>query len=78
MAISTAPAWSNTALQQSGNLRFIPVDDGNVIGFVKEAANQTNSVVGAIALSREPREFWLPLGDVQVGIASERRDVARR
>jgi starch synthase (maltosyl-transferring) len=67
---------SNTALQQSGNLRFIPVDDGNVIGFVKEAANQTNSVVGAIALSREPREFWLPLGDVQVGIASERRNVA--
>jgi starch synthase (maltosyl-transferring) len=67
---------SNTALQQSGNLRFIPVDDGNVIGFVKEAANQTNSVVGTIALSREPREFWLPLGDVQVGIASERRNVA--
>jgi starch synthase (maltosyl-transferring) len=66
----------NTALQQTGNLRFIPVDDGNVIGFVKEAANQTNSVVGAIALSREPHEFWLPLGDVQVGIASERRNVA--
>jgi starch synthase (maltosyl-transferring) len=67
---------ANAALQQTGNLRFIPIDDGNVIGFVKEAVNQTNSVVGAIALSREPHEFWFPLGDVQVGIASERRNVA--
>jgi starch synthase (maltosyl-transferring) len=32
--------------------------------------------VVAIALSREPHEFWFPLGDVQVGIASERRNVA--
>jgi starch synthase (maltosyl-transferring) len=67
---------ANPALQQTGNLRFIPIDDGNVIGFVKESANQTNSVVVAIALSREPHEFWFPLGDVQVGIASERRNVA--
>jgi starch synthase (maltosyl-transferring) len=67
---------ANTALQQTGNLRFIPIDDGNVIGFAKEAVNQTNSVVVAIALSREPHEFWFPLGDVQVGIASERRNVA--
>jgi starch synthase (maltosyl-transferring) len=67
---------TNPALQQTGNLRFIPIDDGNVIGFVKESANQTNSVVVAIALSREPHEFWFPLGDVQVGIASERRNVA--
>ena len=36
---------ANTALQQTGNLRFIPIDDGNVIGFVKESVNQTNSVV---------------------------------
>ena len=67
---------TNTALQQTANLRFIPIDDGNVIGFVKEAIDQTNSVVGAIALSRDPHEFWFPLGDVQVGIASERRNVA--
>jgi len=67
---------ANTALQQTGNLRFIPIDDGNVIGFIKQSANQTNSVVVAIALSREPHEFWFPLGDVQVGIASERRNVA--
>ena len=57
-------------------LRFIPIDDGNVIGFVKESVNQTNSVVVAIALSRDVHEFWLPLGDVQVGMAGDRRNVA--
>jgi len=66
----------NAALQQTGNLRFIPIEDGNVIGFVKESVNQTNSVVAAIALSREPHEFWFPLGDVQVGLADDRRNVA--
>jgi starch synthase (maltosyl-transferring) len=66
----------NTALQQTSQLRFIPVDDGNVIGFVKESANQTNSVVVAIALSRDVHEFWLPLGDIEVGMAGDRRHVA--
>ena len=55
---------------------FCAIYSSNRIGFVKESANQTNSVVVAIALSREPHEFWFPLGDVQVGIASERRNVA--
>ena len=67
---------ANTALQQTGNLRFIPIDDGNVIGFVKEAADHTNSVVVAIALSREPHDFWFPLGDIEVGIVGDRRHVA--
>jgi starch synthase (maltosyl-transferring) len=66
----------NAALQQTSNLRFLPIEDGNVIGFVKESVNQTNSVVAAIALSREPHEFWFPLGDVQVGMAGDRRNVA--
>jgi len=66
----------NAALQQTGNLRFIPIEDGNVIGFVKESVNQTNSVVVAIALSRDVHEFWFPLGDVQVGMAGDRRNVA--
>ena len=66
----------NAALQQTGNLRFIPIDDGNVIGFVKESVNQTNSIVAAIALSREVHDFWLPLGDVQVGMVDDRRNVA--
>jgi starch synthase (maltosyl-transferring) len=66
----------NAALQQTSNLRFIPVDDGNVIGFAKESTNQTNSVVVAIALSRDVHEFWFPLGDVQVGLPGDRRNVA--
>jgi starch synthase (maltosyl-transferring) len=66
----------NSGLQQTGNLRFVPIDDGNVIGFVKESVNQTNSVIVAIALSRELHEFWFPLGDIQVGISGDRRHVA--
>jgi len=66
----------NPALQQTSQLRFLPVDDGNVIGFVKESVDQTNTVAVAIALSREVHEFWLPLGDVQLGTGSDRRHVA--
>ena len=65
----------NAALQQTSNLRFIPIDDGNVIGFIKESVDGTNSVVAAIALSRDAHEFWLPLGDVQIGAAGDRRHV---
>jgi starch synthase (maltosyl-transferring) len=66
----------NAALQQTANLRFLGIEDSNVIGFVKESVNQTNSVVVAIALTRDPHEFWLPLGDVQVGMPGDRRNVA--
>jgi starch synthase (maltosyl-transferring) len=66
----------NAALQQTRNLRFLPIGDGNVIGFVKESVNQTNSVVAVIALSRDVHEFWLPLSDVQVGMPGDRRNVA--
>lgn len=66
----------NAALQQTSNLHFLSPEDGNVIAFVKESVNQTNSVVVAIALTHEPREFWLPLGDVQVGMTGDRRNVA--
>jgi starch synthase (maltosyl-transferring) len=66
----------NPSLQQTSNLRFVAVDDGNVIGFVKQSADQTNTVAVAIALSRDVHEFWLPLGDIEVGVAGERRNVA--
>jgi starch synthase (maltosyl-transferring) len=66
----------NAALQQTSNLRFLAIEDGNVIGFVKESVNQTNSVVAVIALSRDVHEFWLPLSDVQVGMPGDRRNVA--
>jgi starch synthase (maltosyl-transferring) len=66
----------NAALQQTSNLRFIPVEDNNIIAFVKESVNQTNSVIIAIALSRDVHEVWVPLGDVQVGMPGDRRNVA--
>jgi starch synthase (maltosyl-transferring) len=66
---------ANTALQQTGNLRFIGIEDGNVIGFVKESADQTNMVAVTIALSRDVHEFWLHLGDVKFGAGGERRPV---
>jgi starch synthase (maltosyl-transferring) len=66
----------NTALQQTSRLRFIPIDDSSAIAFVKESINQTNCVAVAIALSREVHEFWLAVGDVQVGMPGDRRHVA--
>jgi starch synthase (maltosyl-transferring) len=66
---------ANTALQQTGNLRFIGIEDGGVIGFVKESVDQSNVVAVTIALSRDVHEFWLHLGDVKVGPGGERRPV---
>jgi starch synthase (maltosyl-transferring) len=65
----------NSALQQTSNLTFVPVNDANVIGFFKEAVDQTNTVAVAIALSPEPREFWLPLGDAFTGAGANRKKV---
>src|SRR5438132_12715006 len=66
----------NTALQQTSDLRFIGIDDGNVIGFAKQSVDRTNTVVVAIVLSRDAYQFWLHLGDFQVGPAVARRPVA--
>jgi starch synthase (maltosyl-transferring) len=66
---------ANTALQQTSNLRFIGIEDGNVIGFVKESVDQTNIVAVTIALSRDVHEFWLHLGDVKLGPVGEQRPV---
>jgi starch synthase (maltosyl-transferring) len=56
----------NPALQQTSAIRFLPVEDDKVIAFVKHSDDQTNVVVTVIALTGDFREFWLPLGDVQV------------
>jgi starch synthase (maltosyl-transferring) len=49
---------ANPALQQTSQLRFLPIDDGNVIGFVKESVDQTNTVYpvewGGIRLRIDP------------------------
>src|ERR1700759_4598454 len=52
---------ANAALRQTANLRFLGVDDGNVIAFVKESVDRSNTVVGAIALSRDAHEFWFAI-----------------
>jgi starch synthase (maltosyl-transferring) len=67
---------ANPALQQTSNLRFLGIEDSNVIGFVKEAVDKSNTVAGAIALSRDAHDVWLPLGDVQVSTADGPRPVA--
>jgi starch synthase (maltosyl-transferring) len=67
---------ANPALQQTSNLRFLGIEDGNVAAFAKESVDQANTVVVTIALSGDVHDFWLPLGDVQVGADSERRPVA--
>jgi starch synthase (maltosyl-transferring) len=66
----------NAALQQISNLAFVPIDDANVIGFVKQSVDHSNTVAVAIALSHEPHEFWFAIPDVQVEVDGERRNVA--
>jgi starch synthase (maltosyl-transferring) len=66
----------NKALQQTAKLRFLKVEDDDVIAFAKESVDAGNGVVAAIALSRNVREFWLALGDVTVEVDGERRPVA--
>lgn len=65
----------NPALQQTANLRFIGIEDENVIGFVKQSVDQGNVIVAAIALTLDTHEFWLPLGDLHVGAGEARRPV---
>jgi starch synthase (maltosyl-transferring) len=67
---------SHTALQQASRLRFAQVDDGEVIGFVKESETGGDAVAVAIALQNTgPREFWFHFGDIEIGPAGERRRV---
>jgi starch synthase (maltosyl-transferring) len=65
---------ANAALQQISNLRFLGIEDGNVIGFVKESVDENNTVAVVIALSRDIHEVWVSLGDVQIGSGDERRN----
>lgn len=67
---------ANPALLQTAKLNFLNVQDDGVIGFSKISTDDTNTVVGAIAIWREPHDVWMPLGDVQVGRGPERKPVA--
>jgi len=65
----------NSALLQTANLRFLQVDDDQVIGFLKESVDRENAVAVAIALSGVPHEFWLHFGDQLIGPEDARRPV---
>jgi starch synthase (maltosyl-transferring) len=67
---------AHPALQQTANLRFLGIDDGNVTAFVKEAAESGDTAVVAIALSPEPHEVWLPLEGIMIGPSESRRPIA--
>lgn len=66
---------ANPALQQTSNLRFVTIDDPNITAFVKASADNANVVAVAIALTRDPRDIWLPLNDVQVKVNDNLRPV---
>jgi starch synthase (maltosyl-transferring) len=66
----------NPALQQTSNLRFAQIDDGEVIGFVKESVKYDNAVAVAVALSGHgPRTFWLHFGEITIGTGDKRAPV---
>jgi starch synthase (maltosyl-transferring) len=68
---------SNPALLQTSNLRFAQIDDGEVIGFIKQSSDGDNAVAVAIALQARPREVWFHFGDIEIGPAASRQRVAR-
>jgi starch synthase (maltosyl-transferring) len=67
---------SNPALLQTSNLRFVQIDDNEVIGFVKESVDGENAVAVAVALVKEgPRELWFHFGEIEIGGGDSRRRV---
>jgi starch synthase (maltosyl-transferring) len=57
----------NSALQQTVELRFLQVDNQNVIGFLKESPEDANAIACAVALAGSPQDFWLHFGDNKIG-----------
>ena len=64
---------ANPALLQTRNLRFLGVNNEHITAFTKQSNDGGNTVVAAIALSRDAYEFWLPLETVLVGAAGDQR-----
>ncbi len=66
---------ANPALLQTKDLRFLLVDNDNVIGFLKESVEKDNAVAAAVSFSGHRQEFWLHFGAEQIGPADDRRGV---
>lgn len=67
---------ANPALRQTARLNFLTIDDDSVLGFSKSTADESNVVVGAIAMSRDPHTVWLPLGGINLRHDNQLRPVA--
>jgi starch synthase (maltosyl-transferring) len=67
---------ANPALQQTTRIKFVPIDEADVIAFMKQSVDHRNTVAVVIALSREPHEFWFPIPDIRTGAAHQRSPVA--
>ncbi|HET6492220.1 MAG TPA: alpha-1,4-glucan--maltose-1-phosphate maltosyltransferase [Burkholderiales bacterium] len=57
----------NGALQQTANLQFLQVDNGDVIGFLKQSVHGDNAIACAIALSAGVQTLWLHFGGHTIG-----------
>ncbi|RTL48942.1 MAG: alpha-1,4-glucan--maltose-1-phosphate maltosyltransferase [Bradyrhizobiaceae bacterium] len=66
----------NPALLQTARLKFLAVDNDQTIAFCKTSTDGANTVIVAIALTREPREFWIALGDAGIETDSGRKRIA--
>lgn len=66
---------ANQALLQTQDLRFLQINDDNVIGFIKQSVDGSNAVAAAIALSPGLHEFWLHFADRQIGPPEAMRPV---
>jgi starch synthase (maltosyl-transferring) len=58
---------ANAALQQTSNLRFLDVQDDDLVAFMKTSLNGSNTIAGAISLSPTAREAWLHFGELRMG-----------
>jgi len=66
---------ANPALRQTARLKFLDINDDNVIGFTKSTADESNVIAGAIAMAHEPRDVWLPLHGINVRHETQLRPV---
>ena len=58
----------NPALLQTADLRFLQIDDDDVIGFVKESVDRRQCRRRRDrARPNDPQDFWLHFGDIQIG-----------
>ncbi len=66
----------NPALLQTARLKFLSVDNEQTIAFLKTSTDDRNTVIAVIALTREPREVWISLGDASIESDGKQKRIA--